>query len=64
MAQWTTSLAVYLYIVALEVNVLNCRDEGRPDHDRLLGHVRRVADPSNGLKPGWRGAWMQRTPPR
>jgi hypothetical protein len=26
--------AVYLYIAALEVNVLNCRDEGRPDHDR------------------------------
>jgi hypothetical protein len=29
MAQWTISLAVYLYIVALEVNVLNCRDEVR-----------------------------------
>jgi hypothetical protein len=27
MAQWTISLAVYLYVVALEVNVLNCRDE-------------------------------------
>ena len=25
MAQWTISLAVYLYIVAFEVNVLNCR---------------------------------------
>jgi hypothetical protein len=42
----------------------SCRDEGRPDHDGLLGHVRHVADPSNGLKPGWRGAWMQRTRPR
>jgi hypothetical protein len=25
MPQWTISLAVYLYIPALEVNVLNCR---------------------------------------
>jgi len=25
MAQWTVSQAVYLYIAALEVNVLNCR---------------------------------------
>lgn len=25
--QWTVSRAVYLYIAALEVNVLNCRDE-------------------------------------
>ncbi len=28
MAQWTISLAVYLYIVAFEVNVLNCRRAG------------------------------------
>ena len=27
MPQWTISLAVYLYIPALEVNVLNCRVE-------------------------------------
>jgi len=45
-------------------NALICRDEGRPDHDRLLWHVRRVAGPSNGLKLGWRGAWVQRTPLR
>ena len=51
-------------VYRLRGTVLSCRDEGRPDHDRLLGHVRRVADPSNGLKPGWRGAWVQRTPPR
>jgi hypothetical protein len=28
MPQWTISLAVYLYIVALEVNVLTCRVAG------------------------------------
>ena len=28
MAQWTVSRAVYLYIAALEVNVLNCRRPG------------------------------------
>ena len=28
MAQWTVSRAVYLYIAALEVNVLNCREVG------------------------------------
>jgi hypothetical protein len=33
-----------------------CRDEWCPDRDSLLGHIRRVVDPSNGLKPGWRGA--------
>jgi hypothetical protein len=27
-AQWTVSRAVYLYVAALEVNVLNCRVEG------------------------------------
>ena len=34
MAQWTVSRAVYLYIAALEVNVLNCREEclGRVSH--------------------------------
>ena len=26
-----------LYIAALEVHVLICRDEGRPDHDRSSG---------------------------
>jgi hypothetical protein len=55
---------VYLCIAVPGVNIRICRDEGRPDHDGLLGHVRRVAGPSNGLRPGWRGAWMQRTPPR
>jgi hypothetical protein len=29
-AQWTVSRAVYLYISALEVNVLNCRRQGHP----------------------------------
>jgi hypothetical protein len=36
---------VFLSSCARGVNVRICRDEGRPDHDRLLGHVRRLADP-------------------
>ena len=60
---WSADLNIYTSPSRGPV-VRICRDEGRPDHDRLLGYVRRVVDPSNGLEPGWRGAWMQRTPPR
>src|SRR5262249_10132986 len=42
--------------------VRSCRGKGRPDHDRLSGRVRRVADPPTGLKPGLGGAWMRHTP--
>jgi len=71
LAPWAEHLAQTLLDAALPrrcatlgANARFCRDEGRSDHDRLLGHVRRVVDPSNGVKPGWQGAWMQRTPPR
>jgi hypothetical protein len=47
MAQWTISLAVYLYIAVLEVNVLNCRVAGL---DWRLGRVYFLAflNPSRG----------------
>jgi len=34
MAQWTVSRTVYLYIAALEVNVLYCREWDAVDHLR------------------------------
>ncbi len=34
MAQWTVSRAGYLYIAALEMNALNCREEGCRSEDR------------------------------
>jgi len=41
MAQWTISLAVHLYIDALEVNALNCRRPGVIGVPRFRGDVSR-----------------------
>jgi hypothetical protein len=53
MPQWTISLAVYLYIPALEVNVLNCRVEDRLTVD--VGVSATASSPDVGLDDCVRG---------